>query len=138
MKIFFLIICISVSALAADEPTQRLITVNAEVAKAAFFSYKEGHYRFIQEGKLIEAFEVDEAKPSCILEGGHMTFDVEVNYALQSTRSLDDGEAGEVELNFETQSADPDSYFQMYCFQNTTGANLGTARAALKSVFKIE
>lgn len=137
MKKIILILSFSVPLMAADEKVH-LITVNAEVAKAAFASYQGGHYRFIQDGKLIEAFEVDESKPSCILEGGKMTFDAELAYVLESSRSLDDGEAGEIELNFETQSADPDSYFQIYCFQNTAGANIDTAREGLKTIFEIK
>ena len=133
------ILFLSCSVFAADETVHHLKAVNVDIGKAAFASYSEGHYRYIQGGKLVEAYEVDETQPSCILEAGRISFDPEVVYALESTRSLDvDGEQGEIELNFETRSSDPDSYFQFYCFQNTVGATLDTAREALKSVFEIE
>lgn len=129
----------SLNSFAADEPGHHLKTLNAEVAKEAVASYSEGHYRFIQDGRLIEAQEVDESRPSCVLESGKMNFNVQVSYRLESSRSLDvEGESGEIELNFETQSSNPDSYFQIYCFQSNPGANLETAREGLKSVFEIE
>lgn len=137
MKKIIFILCVSLSALAV-EGSVHLVTVNPEIAKAAIASYKDGHYRYLQDGKLIEAFEVDESKATCIVEAGKMLFDTAAAYVLESTRSLDDGEAGEIELNFETQSADPDSYFQIYCFQDHSGANLETAREGLKSVFELK
>ena len=136
MKKIIFILSFSLSAMAAD--VQHLTTINAEVAKAAFASYKDGHYRYIQNGQLIEAFEVDESSPSCILEAGKMNFDPEATYALTSSRSLDNDEGGEIELSFETQSANPDSYLDIYCFQNEAGANTETARSGLKSVFEIK
>lgn len=123
----------------ADESVHRLITVDPEVAKAAAKSYGDGNFRFIQDGQLIEAYQVDESKPSCILEMGKMLFNPELKYKLESVRSLDaDSETGEIELNFETASSDPDSYFQIYCYQGTPGADLDTAREGLKSVFQIQ
>ncbi len=134
---FFLsnVLCAS---FAFSDTAHHLVTVNPELAKAAIFSYREGHFRYIQSGQLIEASDVDDAIPSCILETGKMLFNTEAAYLLESTRSLDvDGEQGEIELNFETQSSDPESYFQIYCFQSTSGATLDTAREAMKTVFEI-
>lgn len=137
MKKIILLLCVSFQALADDGPVH-LLTVNPEIAKAAFASYSEGHYRYIQGGKLIEAFEVDESKATCIVEAGKMLLDTEAAYVLESTRSLDDLDAGEIELNFETRSVDPDSYFQIYCFQDGASADLDTARKGLKSVFELK
>jgi hypothetical protein len=123
----------------ADEPSHHLITINAAVAKAAAASYAQGFYRFIQNGKLIESSDVDDATPLCMLEAGKFEFNPELSYELESMRNLDpDTETGEIELNFKTQSADPDAYFQIYCFQATAGANLDTAREGLKTVFEIK
>lgn len=136
MKKFIFILCFSLQTLAVDGPLH-LVTVNPEIAKAVFASYSEGHYRFLQGGNLIEAYEVDESIPSCIVQASKMLLDTEAAYALEETRSLDDGDAGEIELSFETRSADPDSYFTIYCFQNGAGATIDTAREGLKSVFEL-
>lgn len=130
---------ISTFAFAETDAVYHLKTVNIEVAKAAFTSYSEGHFRFIQDGQLIEAYDVDQSKPSCTLQSGKMNFDPTFIYKLESTRSLDpDTESGEIELNFATYSDDPESYFQMYCFQDAPGANIETAKEALKTIFEIE
>lgn len=138
MKTILIVLSLSFSTIAA-EPAKYLTTLNAEVAKAAFASYKEGHFRFIQDARLLEAYEVDERRPSCIVEAGKMTFNTDSAYVLESTRSLDvDGGEGEIELNFETKSADPDAYFQIYCFQDDSSTSLETAREGLKEVFEIK
>ena len=137
MKKILIILCFSLPALAVDE-SLHLVTINAEVAKAAFASYHEGHYRFLQGGKLIEAFEVDESLPSCMVQGGKMLLNTDAAYALEASRSLDDGEAGEIELSFETQSADPEAYFTIYCYQDGSGTTIETAREGLKSVFELK
>lgn len=137
----FIYILVSIFSLLslAEEPVLHLKTLNAEFAKAAVLSYSEGHFRFIQEGKLIEASDVDAEKASCILETGKFIFNPDALYKLESTRQLDvDEESGEIELNFETQSADSESYFQMYCYQGAPSANLDTAREALKNIFEIQ
>jgi hypothetical protein len=139
MKTIILSLFISTLAFGSDEPLHHLKTVNAVIAKAAVASYNEGHYRYIQNGQLVEAQDVDTSKASCVLESGKMKFNTQVSYKLQETRSLDiDAEVGEIELTFETGSNDPDSYFQIYCFQGTPNATLDTAREGLQAVFEID
>jgi hypothetical protein len=116
-----------------------LKTTNAEVALAAVQSYAEGHYRYIQDASLLEADQVDQSRPSCILESNHMSFHPQKNYRLLAARSLDiEGDQGEIELTFETHTENADAYFMFYCFQNAVGATLDTARSALKGVFQID
>lgn len=127
------------ATLAADEPVYHLKTLQAEIAKAAVLSYNEGHYRYLQGGQLIEAFNVDESKASCIVETGHMLFNPDTSYVLESARSLDvDAESGEIELNFKPESENVDAYFQIYCFQSAPAATLDTAREGLKNIFEIQ
>jgi hypothetical protein len=138
MKKIILLLSISISAWATNKPVEHLITVNAEIAKLAFAANQEGRFVFIQNGQLIDGSEADESSPTCILQGGHMTFDPNKTYALISYRSLDiPDESGQIELNFETHSTDPESYFDIYCFQATSGTDLNTAREGLKSVFEL-
>jgi hypothetical protein len=137
---FFMLSYFFTNSVQATAPAiQQLRVINPMVAQAAVESYTQGHYRYIQEGQLVQASNVNQEKPSCVLESGKMTLNPKSTYALQLARSLDvDGQAGEIELTFETQSKDPNAYFQIYCFQATPGATLETAREGLKSVFTIQ
>jgi hypothetical protein len=138
MKTFVVIYFFIFPTLSFASEAYHLTSVNREIAKAAVESYSQGHYRFIQDGKIIETPEVDESKPACILETGKMKFDPDESYELLESRSLDvDADSGEIELTFETKSTDPDSFFQIYCYQATSGATIDTAREGLKGVFEL-